>query len=163
MPGNGGARAGAGRKAKPLAIAQLTGSRTIKEKSQQPTVSAMEARPLEFMTDREKYWFGEYTHMLHTIGLNSETHQAVISLAAIRTSEVENLSSIIEAEGYSYQTEDKLGNIIHRTRPETQQRNEALRHLHSLLSEMGLSPSAINRIKAHTPVESDPFADLLKE
>lgn len=39
--------------------------------------------------------------------------------------------------------------------------NKAMRQMHSLLLEFGMSPSARSRIKAGTKAEADPFEDLL--
>jgi P27 family predicted phage terminase small subunit len=39
--------------------------------------------------------------------------------------------------------------------------NKAMRQMHSLLAEFGMTPSARSRIKTGSPEMADPFDDLL--
>lgn len=159
----GGPRTGSGAKAKPLALAILQGNPGRKKLNlDQPPCSPLEAQPLQFLNDRQQFWFRYYANAIADLGLNSATYEAVLTAAALRTDEIETCGYILEKEGMSYPTETQNGSTIWKMRPEQAQRNEALRHLHSLLAELGLTPSSINRIKSGKgEQQSDPFQDLL--
>ncbi len=96
------------------------------------------------------------------MGYLSGSHTEMLALAALRLAEVEELTALIEREGPTYFTiravVDAHGSPLvgpdgkamysklKKGHPAVSQRSEALRHAQSLLSELGLSPSAMNRI-----------------
>lgn len=102
-------------------------------------------------------YFKAIQNEMKDIGQDSRTFSCLASLAAIRMAEIQDLNVQIEAEGSVLDG----GSIPHKN-PAVSQRNEALRHLQSLLSELGLTPTALGRIgKAVSENKSpDGFGDL---
>ena len=93
----------------------------------------------------------------------SATDTEVVAMAAQRMAEIEELSAVLAKEGLTYETETASGSMMVRAHPAVGQRNEAMRHLQSLLSELGLTPAARSRVTAAKSTKQDnPFADLVK-
>lgn len=86
---------------------------------------------------------------LKGLGLNSASFTEAVTMAAMRMAEIEYCSQVIkDNEGPSYETHTVQGGRMVRAFPEVAMRSEAMRHLHSLLAEMGLTPAAIGKVGA---------------
>lgn len=77
--------------------------------------------------------------------------------------QLEALERALEG-GTTYETStDRSGAPLVRARPEAAQRDEAMRHLHALLVELGLTPAAAHRMlrgKNRDAEEENPFAEF---
>jgi P27 family predicted phage terminase small subunit len=92
------------------------------------------------------------TARLRGLGLDSSSYTEAVTMAAVRMAELEYCNGVIEANGGpSYETHTIQGGRMVRAYPEVAMRSEAMRHLHSLLSELGLTPSAIGKVGAKEP------------
>lgn len=69
-----------------------------------------------------------------------------MALLASRLTEIEACNEAL-ADGSSYETTtDRSEAPLVRAKPEVAQRSEAMRHAHSLLVELGLTPAAAHRM-----------------
>lgn len=103
----------------------------------------------DFLTPEEREQFQTLVVRLDQIHVASETDTEVITLAAKRLAEVVALSEILENEGRIIQSfNPKTQQTMTRSHPAVGQLNEAFRHLHSLLAEMGLTPAARSKVTA---------------
>ena len=126
------------------------------------------ARPVEgrpqppaWLSDEEREAFEDLVDEVDALGVLSATDTGVLTLAAQRTVEVRLLSRVIAREGHTFETTNTAGDISIRPRPEVAQRNVAMRHLHSLLSTLGLSPSDRGRVSGGKREDtSNPYASL---
>jgi len=92
------------------------------------------------------------TARLKALGLNSASFTEAVTMAAMRMAEIEYCSQVIKDQGGpSYETKTVKDGRMVRAFPEVAMRSEAMRHLHSLLSEMGLTPAAIGKVGAKEP------------
>jgi P27 family predicted phage terminase small subunit len=82
------------------------------------------------------------------LGIASRTDTELLAVAAERMAEIDECGKLIADEGRLVQS----GTMI-RTNPAVSQRNEAFRHLQSLLAEFGLTPSARAKIVVPKPKE----------
>lgn len=76
-------------------------------------------------------------------------HGHIFMILALRLVEVEDMHDFISKNGRTYITRTKDGEIIIRARPQVKMYNESLKHAHTLLSEVGLTPTAMARIVKH--------------
>jgi phage terminase small subunit len=93
-------------------------------------------------------YFGVLKTRLEVHGLNSSSFTEALAMAALRLHEIDELSREIEAHGRVYETTNAKGDVVHKSRPEVAQRNDALRHLQGLLAEFGLTPASISKCSA---------------
>lgn len=94
-------------------------------------------------------------------GLDSASWTEAVALIAMRLQEIEECNRVIKDEGRTYKTIGTNGQELTKVNPIVNQKNEALRHLQSLLSEFGLTPSAINKVgKVDKGASKDPWADF---
>lgn len=94
----------------------------------------------------------------------SPSHVDVVALAAHRMAQLEELERALEG-GTTYETStDRSGAPLVRARPEAAQRDEAMRHLHALLVELGLTPAAAHRMlrgkNRDAEEDENPFAEF---
>lgn len=99
------------------------------------------------------------------LGLDSVSYTEVVAMAARRMAEIEACTAFLEEEitvvgatgeikrerGTTYDTKTAKDGYMVRAYPQVAHRSEAMRHLHSLLAEMGLTPSAIGKVGATLP------------
>ena len=81
-----------------------------------------------------------------SLGLDSATYTEVLVLAAMRMLEIELCTQAIADHGALVMTKTMSGSDLLRANPAVGMRNEAMRHLQSLLAEFGLTPSSIGRV-----------------
>ncbi|MBI9080844.1 MAG: P27 family phage terminase small subunit [Pseudodesulfovibrio sp.] len=99
-------------------------------------------------------FFGVLKSRLEMHGLNSSSFTEALALASMRLAEIETLNRLIEEDGPIYlsvkYTKDDDGkmhkSILKKSNPAVSQRNEAMRHLQSLLSDFGLTPASIGKV-----------------
>lgn len=100
-------------------------------------VSLSEAAQRHFETLRER---------VAVLGLDSATYSEALTLAAMRMEEIDIYSAAINEHGAVVLAPTVAGGELLRPNPAVAMRNEAMRHLQSLLAEFGLTPSSIGRV-----------------
>lgn len=110
----------------------------------------------DWMDPRAKKYFDGIKQQMTDIGLNSETYSDVAAMAANRILEIVICNADIDVNG-----EVDRGGSFPRSNPAVSQRNEAMRHFHSLCSELGLTPTAVGRLgKIKEPEKKQGFGGL---
>ncbi len=92
-------------------------------------------------------WFERLAGYLRAENRESKSHEVVLWLAARRAAEIRRLDWDIYTNGRSYWKRGPEGEQL-KTNPAVGQKNEAERHLHSLLSELGLTPASKSKVSA---------------
>jgi P27 family predicted phage terminase small subunit len=108
--------------------------------------------------------------------LDSASWTEAAALIAMRINEIEVCNRVIEQEGRTYKSETGSETIIDpktgeaktlikvmvKGHPIVAQKNEAMRHLQSLLSDFGLTPSAIGKVGSSGEGKkgSDPWGEF---
>lgn len=160
----------AGRKPKPDALKQLMGTaQPCRMNPDAPAGSRMVPIAPDWLSERAAQIFEDLVAILDEMGLASGSDSIMLTLLSTRIEEVEQLTAIIEDGGRVYvskaeTTTAKDGALVVkqmvRARPEVGMRNEALRHLQSLLAEFGLSPAARSRVSAAGAEKRNEFDEL---
>lgn len=127
-----------------------------------PTPSKALPEPPGYLSDRAQEIFREITTICLGLGMASADHSAMQGLIAVRMEEVEILYDLINSPqiGRVYITTNTMGDKVFKSRPEVAQMNSAIRHLQSLLSEFGLSPSAVGKISRTPERDQNEFAEF---
>jgi P27 family predicted phage terminase small subunit len=141
-----------GRKTKPGNIKVIQGTfRDDRANPNAPDPSGEIPRSPSWLPPEAREYFGILKERLDTYGLASKTHTEMLAMAAQRLAEIDLLNQIILQEGNTYKQYvinkegESLVNMI-KGHPAVGQRNEAMRHLQSLLSEFGLSPASVGKV-----------------
>jgi P27 family predicted phage terminase small subunit len=116
--------------------------------------------PPEWLSVRGAEWFSKTVAILDGMGIASADHSDMLSLAATRYDEILDCTSVIEDLGRVFMTVSMSGSVVPKSRPEVAQRNEAMRHMQSLLSEFGLSPATVSKVSAPPGERENPFAEF---
>lgn len=124
--------------------------------------AAPEAMPMApgWLTKRGAEIFDGLVALLDEMGIASSADTQVITLCASRIEEIEITTALVEDNGRTYETTTESGDTMYRSRPEVAQRNEAMRHAQSLLSELGLTPAARSKVSITKKPEGNPFKNL---
>jgi len=155
------ARANAGRKIIPLPIKQLKGTDRPDEEKKRNTPLPSLTRPIPptSLSKRAKQIFTHFVNNRLTgyySSFASSTYTEMIATYARRQEEVEKLGEFIEKNGYTFETtEVKSGDKCIRAYPQVGQYNQAIKHLHTILVEFGMTPSAAGRVGAALPKQYD--------
>jgi P27 family predicted phage terminase small subunit len=103
------------------------------------------------LSEAARVHFSALKENIAQLGLDSATFTEVAMLAAMRMEEIEECDALIVAHGRIIETTTEAGSLFLRANPAVAMRNEAMRHLQSLLAEFGLTPSASARVSAKKP------------
>lgn len=125
-----------------------------------PTPSPDLPEPPEWLSVRAAEWFQRTLAILEGMGIASADHVDMLSLAASRYDEILDCQAVIEDLGRVYKVVTISGSIGFKARPEVAMKNDAMRHLQSLLAEFGLSPSSVGKVSAPSGDRSNPFAEF---
>lgn len=148
---------GKGRKKTPETVKLLKGSfRKDRANDSAPNQAPDGMRAPSWLPREAVEYFGVLKSRLEEYGLNSSSYTEALSLAAMRLAEVDELNQIVAEDGPIYLSEkwtrDDDGNlkktVLKKSNPAVGQRNEAMRHLQSLLAEFGLTPASVSKINA---------------
>jgi P27 family predicted phage terminase small subunit len=137
-----------GRKAKPDRVKAIAG--TIKPSRfnpDQPDPESGRPEPPSNLSDAAVVEFGRICDRMEAIGTLSPTFVDTIAAAARRAAEIDECQGIIDKEGRIYETVTQNGKMI-RPHPAVAQKNEAERHHHALMAELGLTPATMGKVKA---------------
>lgn len=99
---------------------------------------------------------------MHGIGLNSATYTKTVALAAIRCAQIDECQKFLtEKGGTTYDSVTAKDGLMVRAYPQVAHMSEAMRHLQSLLSTLGLDPTSIGKVGA-TPkaAKSSEYAEF---
>lgn len=102
----------------------------------------------ESLSDAAQKHFETLRGRIAELGLDSATYSEALTLAAMRMEEIDVYSAAILEHGVVIKAPTVTGGELLRPNPAVAMRNEAMRHLQSLLAEFGLTPSSIGRVGA---------------
>jgi len=173
MPKNS-ARPSAGRRVIPISEKIAKGTFRPERQKKIPQPDERLPIPPSWLNKRAKQIFRLLVKRITSITVASIDHTEAISLLASRLEEVQRLDKYLNEHGYTYEQngiitvgkgEDKKKIVVVlavRSRPEVKQRHEAMKHLHSLLLEFGLTASSLGRVAAKEKKSEDDneFADF---
>lgn len=125
-----------------------------------PTPSGNLPEPPAWLSERAAEWFLKTVAILDGMGIASADHVDMLSLAAARYDEILDCQAVIEDLGRVYTVITISGSLQFKARPEVAMKNEAMRHLQSLLAEFGLSPSSVGKVSAPPGERENPFAEF---
>lgn len=138
----------AGRKVLPIAIKKAKGTYQACRDKGAPDVSNKKPVPPSWLTPRAKQIFHLLSKRLGDRA--TATYTEVQALCASRMDEVERFDKILNEASYVYITANSFGDQVMRPRPEVAMRKEAMRHVQSLLAELGLTATAAHKVGGST-------------
>lgn len=97
----------------------------------------------------ESRWFSLLVAYMQGENRGTRSDELVLRLAAQRMAEIEELDAIITVEGPTYENAG-----LKKVHPAVKQRSESMRHLQSLLAELGLTPASRSKVSAE--IQSKP-------
>lgn len=155
MP-KGGSRAAAGRKVIPINEKVAKGTLRKHRVRDTPTPTDKLPSPPRWLNPAAKRIFRLLVKRITSITIASQDHTNGIAMLASRVEEVERFDKYLNQVGYTYERQGIIGRGPDKraitlgiyARPEAKLRHEAMRHLHSLLLEFGLTPASLGRVKA---------------
>lgn len=121
-----------------------------------PSTDMPEAPP--FMSPRGAEIFAGLATILAGMGMASRDHAAMVYLTALRIEEVEQHQAVLEDNGWTFFQTTTAGELVPKARPEAAMRSDAMRHLHTLLREFGLSPASISKVSTAPTKPASAFA-----
>jgi P27 family predicted phage terminase small subunit len=152
-----------GRKRLPEHIREVKGTnRKDRSNPDAPVASADAPRPPAWLSSRRAVeHFGVLRTRIEDLGVASKTDTELLALAATRLAEIEECDELIAEHGRLIESNSTKGGLTLRANPAVGQRNEAFRHLQSLLAEFGLTPAARSKIVApKSGKQQNPFAKV---
>jgi len=173
MP-KGGARIGCGAKVIPMIEKQAKGTFRPERQKKIPKPDERLPIPPSWLNRRAKQIFRLLVGRIKSITVASIDHTEAISLLASRLEEVQRLDKYLNEFGFTYEQKGIVSSgkgenrrqevviLAIRPRPEVKQRHEAMKHLHSLLLEFGLTASSLSRVAAKDKKskEENEFSDF---
>lgn len=150
-----------GRKRKPDHLKVVSGTaQPCRMNPNAPAPSSDLPEPPDWLSERAAEWFLKTVGILDGMGIASADHVDMLSLAATRYDEVLECTAVLEDLGRVYTTVMISGSVQFKARPEVAMRNDAMRHLQSLLAEFGLSPATVSKVSAPPGERENPFAEF---
>ena len=125
-----------------------------------PTPSKALPEPPEHLSERAQEWFRKTLATLDGMGIASADHVDMLMLASMRYDEILDCQMVIEDLGRTFTTVSMTGSLTFKPRPEVAMKNEAMRHLQSLLAEFGLSPAAVGKVSGPPGERENPFDEF---
>jgi P27 family predicted phage terminase small subunit len=146
----------AGRKVIPIEIKKVKGTNRPHREKEVPEPSKEKPLPPSWLNGRAKQIFHHMVRRLDDLGMASRSHTEAIALLACRMEEVERFDKMLnnsvdektgeKVNGYVYKTTNSYGDDILKEHPAVRLREKAARHVHSLLTEFGLTPAAAQKV-----------------
>ncbi len=100
----------------------------------------------ESLSEAARIHFAALKESVAQLGLDSATFTETAMLAAMRMAEIDECNALIAEHGRIIETTTEAGSLFLRANPAVTMRNEAMRHLQSLLAEFGLTPTSAARV-----------------
>jgi phage terminase small subunit len=139
MAGQGGARAGGGKKKLPTQLKIVKGTyQPCRDDVNAPEPDKRKPVAPSHLNERARFHFDRFVELMGDRA--SVSFVDVLTLAAITAEDVERFYQVIYETPF-FKTVDSFGNDVLKSHPATVQYKEAKRHHHTLLSELGLVPS----------------------
>ncbi len=113
------------------------------------------------LTDIGKVAWGRLTVLLDRMGILTEADGAALERLCDCYADILACRELIEADGYTYKTQDQNGNTLIKANPAVTQLRAADSQFKSYLIEFGLTPAA--RSKVNVTPDDDEKADPLAE
>ncbi|MEN6297743.1 MAG: phage terminase small subunit P27 family [Rectinema sp.] len=146
-----------GRKVVPIDVKKARGTYRKDRDKKAPKPSPKKPAAPSWLNTRAKQIFNLMVKRLSEIGQASATYTEAIALLSSRMEEVERFDKILndgEENGYVYKTTNSFGDAILKEHPAVRLREKAARHVHSLLTEFGLTGASAQKVGAQ-PKEGD--------
>lgn len=137
---------GVGRKVLPMEIKKAKGTFQACRHKGTPETSDKKPVPPSWLTPRAKQIFHLLSKRLGDRA--TATYTEVQALCASRMDEAERFDKILNEASYVYITANSFGDQVMKPRPEVAMRKEAMRHVQSLLAELGLTATAAHKVGA---------------
>lgn len=139
----------AGRKIIPIPIKKAKGTNRPHRERVVPDPSKKKPVPPAWLNKRAKQIFHHMRKRIGDIQLDSATYTETLALLASRMEEVERFDKILNSEkesGYVFQTTNSFGDPVLKEHPAVRLREKAMKHVHALLVEFGLTPAAAQKV-----------------
>lgn len=160
MP-RGGKRPGSGRKRVEPAIKKLRGTDRADRDGEAPPPALTGAMVApSYLSDLAQLLFGSVAKILEQQGRASPHYVEIAALLAQRLEQIQRFQAVLESVGDTYETKTASGGLMYRKRPEVQMLSDAMRHAHSLLGELMLTPATALRLGEGQKPEHNPFEAL---
>lgn len=158
---SGGKRPGAGRKRTEPAVKKLRGTDRADRDGEAPlpTVPGPMVAPA-YLSDLAQLLFGSVAKILELQGRASPHYIEIVALLAQRLEQIQRFQAVLESMGDTYETVTANGGVMWRKRPEVQMLSDAMRHAHSLLGELMITPATALRLGEGQKPEHNPFEKL---
>lgn len=138
----------AGRKRKPTEVLKAAGTFRAHRRPNPEPANVAGNPDISWSEDPDvEAWFELLRGYLQDEGRMSRTHEMILWLAARRAAEIKRLDWDIFTNGRTYWKPSAAGEHL-KSNPAVGQRNEAERHLQSLLSELGLTPASKSKVSS---------------
>ena len=135
-----------GRKVVPMGIKKAKGTYRKDRDKNAPEPSDKKPIPPSWLNKRAKQIFHHMRKRLDDIGLGSRTYTEALAALSSRMEEVERFDKILNEEGSFYESKNSLGFEVIKEHPAAKLREKAIRHVHSLLTEFGLTGASAQKI-----------------
>lgn len=152
----------AGRRPKPSALRVLQGNagkRAIPKN--EPKIESKKPRTPKHLSPKAKYAFKGLSETLEKMGVVTPADGKALELLCDAYGEWRDLRTIIEAEGFTYETTNQAGERMVKARPEVAMASDAWKRIKSMIAEFGLTPSSRTKVQGEKPQEVDPLQEFL--
>lgn len=157
----------AGRPATPLALKLLANNpskENLKEiQEETPDYDKVEIGapivPPDWMNANAQKWYVEIAERMAGMEVLTRMDDLALELLVTKYQHYRECYEFIERNGYSYETEDKEGNVKSNIYPEVGILDAAFTRVVSLLTQFGWTPASRTKVKVHTK-KTDPIADM---
>ena len=147
---------------KPTALKLVTGNPGKRALNRKEPKSAGEygAAPKHLDAVGKSLWH-ELAKVLQGMQLESASDRRALELMCATYEEWRAARKVFIDEGMTYTRSTAQGDDIISIRPEVRIAADAMRRLHRMMLEFGLTPSARSRVVTGTKEDADPMADFL--
>lgn len=132
------------------------GKRAVNKKEPKPK-NGVPNTP-RYLKKMPKYWFEVLCKELDDIGVLTNLDSKALELLVEAYSEYRNHCDVLEAEGYSYKTDDGLI----KAHPVAAMKADAWKRVKAMLAEFGMTPSSRAKVSVISKDEFDPLEAFLK-
>lgn len=143
-----------GRKPKPNAIKELSGSRWA---SDEPALDDSKPACPPWLTDEAKVIWRYHAGNLHSAGLLKKTDRDTFAAYCESVADFQRATERLQREGAQYVFRNYNG--TYQENPYVYQKNRAMEKMLKFAAEFGMSPSARSRFKVEQP-KTDPLNDF---
>lgn len=118
--------------------------------------------PPDWMNDNAKKWYVEIAERMAGMEVLTQMDDLALELLITKYQHYRECYEFIERNGYSYETEDKEGNVKSNIYPEVGILDNAFTRVVSLLTQFGWTPASRTKVKLPTK-KKDPIADMKRK